>query len=187
MPMRSARRGRRPRRQPDLPARLRGRLEQDDRVAALGRDARRLQAGRPGAHDDDPSGADRSLGTASCGIVSSRPVAGLWMHSAVEPDVDPVDAVRRPDARPDPVRLARLELADDVRVGHVRPHHPDHVDEPLGDGVAGGRDVRDPGRVEDRQVDPLAEPAGELERRPERRPEPRDDVGDAPRRSRSSP
>ena len=72
---------------------------------------------------------------------------------------------RRPDAGPDAVRLARLELAHDVRVGHVRPHHPDHVDQPLADRVAGGRHVRDPVGVEDRQVDPLAEAAGELERR----------------------
>ena len=160
----------------DLPARIRGRLEQDDAVAALGRDARGLQAGGPGSDDDDRSARtrarDRELRDGL--LASGRDVVDA---QAVESDVDPVEAVRRPDARPDPIGLPRLELPDDVRVGHVGPHHPDHVDQPLGDGIARGRDVRDPGRVEDRQVETLAEPSGQLEARSERRPETRDDVG----------
>ena len=45
---------RRPGGQPHLPAELGRRLEQDDRVPALGRDPGRLQAGRPAADHDDP-------------------------------------------------------------------------------------------------------------------------------------
>ena len=175
MPMRSRVPRRRARREADLPTRIRGRLEQHDPMAALGRDTGRLQAGRPRPDDHDrPTRAGARDGQLRDRLLP--PGRRVVDAQAIEPDVDPVEAVRDPDARPDAVDLARLELANDVRIGHVRPHHPDHVDEALGDGVASGRDVGDPGGVEDGQREPLAEPPGELQPRPERRPEPRDDV-----------
>ena len=67
------------RRQPDLAARLACRLEDGHLVAALAGDARGLQARRAGADDDDLPPRRRPCAIA-CGIVSSRPVAGLWMQ-----------------------------------------------------------------------------------------------------------
>jgi hypothetical protein len=146
-------------------------------VTALGGDASPLQARRPRAHDDHPPPrAGRRLDH----VRDRRLAPGRRVLDAqrIEPQVQPVDAIRSADACPDAIGLASLELADDVRVGHVRPHHPDHVDEALADRVAGGGDVRDPVRVEDRQVHPLAEAAGELERRAQRRAHAGDDVRD---------
>ena len=51
----SSRAAPRPGGEPDLAARLVGRLEQHDLVAALGRDPRRLEAGRAGADHHDSS------------------------------------------------------------------------------------------------------------------------------------
>ncbi len=123
-------------------------------------------------------GADRSSAVMTCGIVSSRPVAGLWMHSASSPRYSRLMQYDAPTHGRIRSASPRSSLRTMCGIGHVRPHHPDHVQQPLADGVARRRDVGDPGGVEDRQVHPLAEAPGELERRPERRAHPRDHVGD---------
>ena len=64
--------------QPHLPARLVGRLEHHDLVAARGGDPRRLQPAGPAPTTTNLRAPSR--GAISCGIVSSRPVAGLWMQ-----------------------------------------------------------------------------------------------------------
>ena len=132
IPMRSRAPRRRPRRQPDLPAGL----ATPPRAATTScpRSAATRAASRPAG--PAPTTTTRRRGPAERGVTLRDRLlaAGRRVVDAqrIEPEVEPVDAIRRPDARPDPVRLARLELAHDVRVGHVRPHHPDHVDQPLG-------------------------------------------------------
>ena len=71
--------------EPDLAAGLRGGLQHDHRMAALGGDARRLEPGGAGA--DHHHFLQRAVGLRpiTCGIVASRPVAALWMHSASPP------------------------------------------------------------------------------------------------------
>ena len=88
-------------------------------------------------------------------VVDALGVAGV---------VDAVQAVARPDARPDPVLLPSRDLTDQVRVGDLRASHPHQVEQPLADRVPRRRHVRDPGGVQhgdaDRPLDRRAELRG---------------------------
>ncbi len=79
--------------------------------------------------------------------------------------IDAVEAVVRADAGAD-ILLALLDdLAHDMRVGHMRPRHADHVHLSRRDRVAGGRDVGDLRGMEGREVGRGADLAGEIEMR----------------------
>ena len=112
----------------DLPAEAVLLLEQGHVVATLGRDTCRLHAGRATADDhhlafhtggflDDVWYAH--VFTAGGGVLDAQ-------H--VQPLILAVDAVVGADALLDLVDLAHLDLGDQVRVGHVRAGHADHVD-----------------------------------------------------------
>ena len=160
---------RRPCREHDLPSRLRRGLQQHDRMSALGRDPRRLQPGRPA-----PTTTTRRAGPAErgvrCGIVSSRPVAGFWMHS---------------ESRP---RYSRLMHIDAPTHGRIRSLSPASSLRTMCGSAMWARIIptmsTSPSAIAYRAVatsairfawkigrfDALAEPPGELECRPERRP-----------------
>ena len=159
----------------DLAAGPRHRLQHDDVVAALARDACRLQPARPGADDHDPApvgGARDVVGhrllAARRRVVDAQRLAGL---------VDAVEAVGRPDARADLGLAPGDDLAHDVRVGEMGAGHPDEIDLALADGVAGGRHVVDLGRVQHSQRCRLAHTAGEVEVRRRRHAVDRDHLG----------
>jgi hypothetical protein len=97
-------------------------------MAARGGDPRRLEPGGAGAdyHDlarrpvracDHVRHTGLSPGR---GIVDAQRLATL---------VDAIDAVTDPDAGADALFLAAQDLGVDVRVGHVRSRHADHVDQ----------------------------------------------------------
>jgi len=77
--------------------------------------------------------------------------------------VDGIEAVAGADAWADAVLLAAGHLRDQVRIGHLGAGHADQVDQSGGDGVAGGRYVRDPRRVHDRYPDRAPHLPGERE------------------------
>ena len=70
--------------QHQLPARAIRRLEHDHLVPALGAHPGRFEARGPGPDHDDLATPRPDLAIA-WGIVASRPVAGLWMHSVSSP------------------------------------------------------------------------------------------------------
>ncbi len=69
----------------------------------------------------------------------------------------------RADTGPHALSLAALELLDEMGIGDVRACHAGHVDQPLPDGVAGGREIGDAGSVENRQLHLALEGGGLLE------------------------
>ncbi len=163
--------------QPDLTAGPRHRLEQHDVVAALAGDPGRLEPGRAGADDDHAPSRRRlrdlvrhRLLAARRRVVDAQRLAEL---------VDPVEAVRRPDARPDLGLAAGDDLAHDVRVGEVGPGHADEVDLALPDGVACRRHVVDLRRVQDGERRRRPHVAGEVEVRRRRHAVDRDHVDQA--------
>ena len=163
--------------QADLAAGVVRGLVDDDRVAALGRDARGLEPGGAGADDHD---AARRLGLGDrvrlLELAAGRGVVQAERHAAL---VDAVEAVVGADAGADALLLAAQDLRDDVRVGHVGAGHADHVELAAGDGVAGGGDVLDLGGVEGREVGRGADLAGEVEVRGGAHALHRDHVGQA--------
>ena len=110
-------------------------------MPALGTDPRGFQATGTATDDDHPTTArrgrdhvgHRQLSTGRR-VVDAQRLARL---------VDPIEAVGRPDAWPDRVLEAELDLADEVWFGHLGAGHPDHVDQAFGDGVSSGGDVVD--------------------------------------------
>ena len=47
--------------------------------------------------------------------------------------------------------IARHDLAHDMRIGEMRPRHPDHIELALGHRVAGCRHIGDTRRVKGRE------------------------------------
>jgi hypothetical protein len=111
-------------------------------------------------------------------MVCSRLVAALWMHSASPGGVDAVEAVGGPHARADRVLAAELDLAHDVRLGHVGARHADHVDQALAHRVPCGRDVVDLGGVQHGQPGLARTIPGEVEVGRGRHAVDRDHVGE---------
>lgn len=68
-----------------------------------------------------------------------------------------VQAIGRPDAGPDAILLAALDLRDQMRVGDVRPRHADQIGDAFVQDMPRRRHVPDAGGVHDRQRDLSAE------------------------------
>ena len=147
MPMRSRRRGQ-ARGEADLPAGLVQRLEHRHRMAALAGDTSGLQPRRTRAdHHHAPA---RPRGRCDdVGHLRLAPGGGVVDAERVLTLVDAVEAIGGADARADAVLAARDDLAQDMRVRDVGAGHADHVEAAFGDGVPGGRHIRDAGGVED--------------------------------------
>ena len=77
--------------------------------------------------------------------------------------VDRVEAHVRADAGTDIVLTTFGHLARQVRVGQLRPGHPDEVEAAIGDREPGGRGIGDARGVEDGDVDGLADAAAGFE------------------------
>ena len=118
-------------------------------MAALARDARRLQPGGSSAHHHDP--APRRCRHDHVRQRTLAPCRRIVDAERLVPLVDPPQAIGGPDTGPDPCLLPGRHLGDNVRIGDMCPGHADHVEPPLGDRVPGGRDVVDPRRVKDRE------------------------------------
>ena len=137
-------------------------------VAALGRDAGRLQPGRPAADDQDgPRGRRRLEPVAAPFELAS----GRRVDQARDPVVArtprPAQLVAR-DARPDLVRPSRPSLRDQVRIGDLAADDADHV------GMAGGQHGLGRGGRPDVALGlDLRVPDDRLQRRRERLTEPR--------------
>ena len=65
------------------------------------------------------------------------------MHMCRPGRVDAVQAHARTDTGPHLIGVPGLDLSGQLRIGHQRARHPDQIEQSLGDGVAGGRDVGD--------------------------------------------
>ena len=102
-------------------------------------------------------------------VVDALGVAGL---------VDLVQAVAGPDAGPDPILVARLDFRDDVRVSDVGAGHPDKVEQPVADGVAGGGDIVYPAGVHHRHAHRSLDLACEFQVRRDGGAHRRDDAGE---------
>ena len=146
--------------QAHLTARLGRRLEQHHRVAACGRNPRRLEPG--GAGTDHHDLARRPI-RARDHVRQRRLAPGrrVVQTERLAAFVDAIDAVADPDARADARLLAAHDLGDDVRIRHVRPGHADHVDQAFADRVARGREIADARRVEGGHAEGGAHLAGE--------------------------
>src|ERR1700679_4153043 len=77
--------------------------------------------------------------------------------------IDPIEAVVSAHARANFILTSFDDLSHDMRVGHVRTSHADHVDLAGGDRVAGSRDVIDPSGMERRESRCRANFAGQIE------------------------
>ena len=152
----------------NLPAKAVGRLEQDDLVAPFGADAGGFEPRRSAADDDDlprrPVGrrdavAEGRLASARRVVEAGRAVLRLTMG--------------RPDARADRVLEAGRELRHDMRIGDMGARHRHHIEQPLTNGVAGGRDIGDAGGMEDGQRHRPLELTDPLQPRGDRRGHPR--------------
>lgn len=133
-----------------MSARLRGGLVQDHLMPALARHTGGLKPGRAGADDHDlfPRRSLRDvmrhgLFAAGGGVVHAE------RHTAL---IDAIEAIVRADTGTDLVLALFQDLAHDLRVGHVRPRHADHVHLARGDRVAGGGHVLNAGGVEHRET-----------------------------------
>ena len=161
--------------QADLPSGLVGGLEDGDGMAALGGDTSRLEARGTGPHDRHPAhlrgGRDRM------GHRFLAPRGGVVDAKRHAPLVDAVEAVVRADAGADAVLLPGHQLSDDMRVGDMGAGHADHVQQPAGDGMAGGGDVLDARRMEGRHLRGGADLACEIQMRGRGHPLDRDQVG----------
>ena len=162
------------RRDPDLPAGSARRLEHDDLMPAFAGDARRFEARRPRADDDDlalrpvalrDDMRDRRL-AAGRGVVDADGLARI----------DRVDAIAHADAGADLVLAALGDFPGDMRIGEVGAGHADHVELAALDGVARRRDVLDARRVEGRHPRRGPHLAGKVEMRRGARAHARDDV-----------
>ena len=150
-------------RKPELAAELRRGFQERDVVAALGRDASRLEAGRPAADNDH---AARGAGAFDV-VRHDGLAAGRGVVDADRPVL--AHAMRHADAGADMRFHAGFELTHDVGVGDMRAGHRHHVEKALADGVARGRDVDDARGVEDRQRHLAFECGGHVEPRRDRR------------------
>ena len=161
----------------DLPANLVLLLEQGHVVATFGSHAGRFHAGRAGTYHhhfalhaggflDDVRHAH--VFTGRCGVLDAQHVQALVLA---------VDAVVGADALLDLVNLAHLDLGDQVRVGHVRTGHADHVH------VAAFKDacslvrVLDVLRVQHRNLDHFLDAGRQVQERLRRVAHVGDDVG----------
>jgi hypothetical protein len=163
------------RREPQLPARAVGGLEHRHVVPPLGEKAGGLQPGDPGADDHHRlphPGGWHPMRQAE--LPPSRRVVDAIRGLG---DVRRVDADARTHARPDPVLVAAAQLLDQVRVGEHRARHADQVEQALGDGMPGRRNVSDLAGVHDRHVNLLLDHVRERQVRsgllPHRRDDPR--------------
>ena len=145
MPSRSLRRGLRAARR-ICPPGPRHRLEQRHVVTTLAAHPGRLQPTRATADDHDTTATGRPGDdvrhrqlTTGGGVVDAQRLTRL---------VDAIEAVRRTDTRPDRVLDTQLDLADEVRFGHLRTGHADHVDKTFVDRVPSRADVVDLGCVQ---------------------------------------
>ena len=119
-------------------------------MAALGAHACRLEPGRTRTHDDHPAGSVGALDdmrhrqlAAGGRVVDAQRLARL---------VDAVEAVGCAHAGADGVLGADLDLAHQMRLGHLGAGHADEVDQTLAHGVPCGGDVVDLRRVQHRHV-----------------------------------
>ncbi len=160
----------RPSRHPDgqaeLPAGFACCLEQGDRMAALGRNPRRFEAGRAGADHTITRRLPVVLRAIAVRHRRFAPGGRIVDAQRLIALIDPVEAVGRADAGADlaPPRPSR-HLGGDMRVGDMGARHADHVELALGDGVAGGRHIVDAGGVEHREAGGGPDLAGEIEMR----------------------
>ena len=92
--------------------------------------------------------------------------------------VDLVQAVAGADAGPDPILVARLDFRDDVRVSDVGAGHPDKVEQPVADGVAGGGHIVYPAGVHHRHAHRALDLACEFQVRRDGGAHRRDDAGE---------
>ena len=114
------------RREPDLATGPRHRLEQHDVVPALGADPGRLQTAGTAADDHDTSATGGARDVVRHGLLA--PGGRVVDAQRLARLIDAIEAVGRADARPDRVLDAELDLADEVRLGHLGAGHADHVD-----------------------------------------------------------
>ena len=144
-------------------------------MTARGGDPGRLEPGRAGAdhHDLARRPVRRRNHVRHRGFAPGRGIVDAQCLAAL---VDAIDAVADPDARADALFLAAQDLGDDVRIGHVRARHADHVDQALADRMVRGRDVIDPRGVEGRHAERGPDLPGEREVRRRRRAHAGDDV-----------
>ena len=163
--------------QADLAAGLVCGLEHGDLVAAGGGDAGGLHPGGTGADDGDAFGRRRGRDVMGHRLLAPRRgVVQTERHAAL---IDPVEAVVRADAGADVVFAPGDDLAHQMRVGHVRPRHADHVELAGRDGVAGGGDIGDLGRVKGRKPCRRADFASEIQMGGVLHPLDRDHIGQA--------
>ncbi|MOA18823.1 hypothetical protein D3C78_1391650 [compost metagenome] len=136
--------------QADLSTGLIRHFEHRDVVATFAGHPCRLQARRAGA-DHHHLALDRRLGdfVGHGGFAASGGVVDAIRRAAL---IDAVQAIVGADAGTDFLFALFDDLAHDVRVGHVRPGHADHVHLAGGDGVSRRGDVRDLGRMERRET-----------------------------------
>ena len=100
------------------------------------------------------------------------------MHLASRALIDLVQAVAGAHAGSDPILVARFDFRDDVRVGDVGAGHPDQVQQPVADGVAGGGHIVDPAGVHHRHAHRAFDLAGEFQVRRDGGAHRRDDAGE---------
>jgi hypothetical protein len=139
-----------PRRDEHLAADLGLALHEDHAVAAEARHPRGLEAGHPGAHDDDLLRDRRRAHLTELTLPARRGVLNAGHRL---PPVDPVDtALVGTNAQADLVQATIEGLARQVGVRDEGARHPDHVDRAGGQDLVGVDGVHDPGRVEDRHA-----------------------------------
>jgi hypothetical protein len=144
-----------------LTAGLPGRFEYDDPVAALPCDASRLQSRRPRADDYHLARLRGAWHLMRHGqFTPGRGVMQAIRRSAL---IDPIETVIGPHTRANFILTSLDDLSHDMRVGHVRTSHADHVDLAGGDRVPGRRDIIDPSGMERRESRCRANLAGQFE------------------------
>src|SRR5262249_34797625 len=119
-------------------------LEEDEAVAALCRERGGLEAGRAGADDRDPTGS--AVHPAERAVAPVRLTSRARVHDARDRPLvpEPLLADVRADAVDGLVLAPLLRLADEERVGDVRPRHPDHVGRAAREDLLGHLDPDDP-------------------------------------------
>src|SRR5882757_4237946 len=144
-----------------LAARLAGRLINNDFVTALGSDTGGFEAAGTRSNHHDLALHFRTGDLVRHGEFTTRGSVVDAVRRATL--VDAIETIIRADTGADVVLALLDDLAHDIRVGHVRPGHADHVDFTGGNGMSRRGDILNTSRMKRRKTRRRADFTGEIQ------------------------
>ncbi len=160
-----------------LAARFAGRLINNDFVTALGSNTGRFEATGTRSNHHDLALHLRTGDLVRHGELATRSgVVNAVRRAAL---IDAIETIIRADTGADVVLALLDDFAHNVRVGHVRPGHADHVDLTSGNGMPRRSDILNASRMKRRKARRRANFSGKIQVGRARHALNRDQIGQA--------